>query len=122
MLCFPLTHLSRVLDFANNFLHISDEKSMMFIGFGAPNLKDVVIVTSMFYNGSDIEARALYGPLLDMDQILINTTGPMTYATSNNFFNAGFAHGIRRSMKGSAFRAPLELGFVQSVSLPQRST
>jgi hypothetical protein len=122
MVCFPLTHLSRVLEFANNFLHISDEKSMMLVGFGAPNQKDVILVTAMFYNGSDIEARAVYGPLLDMDQILVNTTSTMSYATSNNFLNAGFAHGIRRSMKGSAFRAPLELGFVQSVSLPQCST
>ena len=122
MLCFPLTHLSRVLEFANNFLHISDEKSMMLLGFGAPNQKDIILITAIFYNGSDIEARAVYWPLLDMDQILVNTTGTMSYAAANNFLNAGFAHGIRRSMKGSAFRAPLELGFVQSVSLPQRST
>jgi hypothetical protein len=89
----------------------------MFFGFGTQSQGEVIIVAALFYNGSDAKARAVYGSLLDIDGILVNTTAVMTYAVSNTFLNSGLGHGLRRSMKGSAFRAPLDLGFAQSVSL-----
>lgn len=46
---------------------------------------------------------------------LVDQTGAIPYASVNELLNGPMFHGLRRTMKGSAFLAPLETKFAESI-------
>ena len=72
------------------------------------------IVAAVFYNGSESLGTELFAPLLKL-RVLANTTQNRPYWTINTLFNEDLRSGLRRSMKGSAFSAPLDLEYAKKL-------
>lgn len=68
----------------------------------------------VFYNGSEEQGKSYFKEILDLNP-LVNQTGVMPYTSVNEMLNGAMFHGIRRSMKGSAFLTPLDTKFADSL-------
>ena len=89
-------------------------RSALIWGFKALTPDTFGIVAAVFYNGPEPDGTALFGPLLKL-RLLANTAQNRPYWTMNTLFNEDLRSGHRRSMKGSAFFAPLDLGFARTL-------
>lgn len=134
MLVFPKTQLEQVVKFSNAvFDPALDGKAMVLMAFGAPPPAfQPVVMTALFYNGPEEEAKSFFEPLLSLGP-LANMTAAMPYSGANAMLNAGMGPGARRkyikpirkgrmeltrihnSMKGSSFVAPLDFHFAESL-------
>jgi hypothetical protein len=81
-------------------------------GFKALTPNTFAIVAAVFYNGPEPLGTALFDPLLKL-QLLANSTQNRSYWSMNTLLNEDLRSGQRRSMKGSAFFAPLDLEFAK---------
>jgi len=87
----------------------------MLVGFGAPPPAfQPVIMAVVFYNGSEEEGKKFYEPLLKLGP-LADMTSIMPYPAVNTMLNPAMGTGLRRTMKGSAFLAPIDAEFVKSI-------
>ncbi len=108
MLVFPRTELTNVVNFANTVFDVSNRDALILMGFCAPPPMLVpAVLTVLFYNGEEKEAKSFFKPLLDLNP-LTNMTSSMAYAAVNAMLNDSMQAGIRRLMKGSAFLNPLD--------------
>lgn len=115
MLVFPKPLLGGVIDMANKVLQESGPGKLMLMGFGSLPPENIPMVMAViWFNGSEEDAKAYYKPLLDLGPVA-NMTQTMPYSGSNEMVNAAMGHGLRRSTKGSAFLAPLDLKFADSM-------
>ncbi|PBP20327.1 putative FAD linked oxidase domain protein [Diplocarpon rosae] len=115
MLLFPTEKLDALIRFANELIVNESGKSLMFIGFAAPPpAHQPVLLTIVFYNGTEEEAKKFYAPVLSLEPF-VNNTAVIPYPKVNELLNGPMCHGIRRTMKGSAFLAPLDTEFAESV-------
>lgn len=69
-----------------------------------------VVLVVLFYNGTEAEGKAYYEPLLRLSP-LTNNTSTLPYPAANEMLNVPMAPGLRRTLKGSAFLAPLDTTF-----------
>jgi hypothetical protein len=84
------------------------------VGINAPPPAHVpVIMTILGFNGRSTEALEFYAPLLSLPT-LVNTTSSMAYPQMNTMLNEGLGPGLRRTMKGSAFKPPFSLAQAES--------
>lgn len=127
MFKFKDDQLSDLLDFGNTYLSAcemgampisgEEEKTLFLIAF--TKLKDtdekLSLVTVCFYNGHELEAIFFFGALISMKPETINKEYVMSYPVINRFLNDNLGHGKRRSMKGSAFIAPLSLANISTL-------
>jgi hypothetical protein len=87
----------------------------MVIGIAAPPpAGQPVVMAVLVYNGPEDEAKEFFGPLLKLNPIA-NTTQMMSYKKLNSMMNEGMDPGLRRTMKGSAFKAPLSPKYASSL-------
>jgi hypothetical protein len=115
MLIFPKPQLDKCVEFANWTMEVQSGKHTLILGFGAPPPAfQPVILAVVYYNGTESEAKEFYKPLLDL-RPLADMTSVMPYEKVNTMLNDGLAAGFRRTMKGSAFMAPLSTTFAQSL-------
>ncbi|KAF8861730.1 FAD-binding domain-containing protein [Acephala macrosclerotiorum] len=115
MLVFPKPALGAVIEMGNKVLQEQTPGKLMLAGFAAPPpAGQPVVLAIVWYNGSEEEAKAYYKPLLDLGP-LANETKVRPYSSSNEMVNAAMFHGLRRTTKGSAFLAPLDLQFADSL-------
>ncbi|KUJ07010.1 FAD-binding domain-containing protein [Mollisia scopiformis] len=115
LMIFPKPHLGAVIQMANTVVQESEPGPVMLMGFAAlPPTCQPVILALVWFNGSADEAEKYYKSLLDLGP-LVNTAKEIPYSESNTLANGPSAHGLRRTMKGSAFLAPLELSFADTI-------
>ena len=114
-LVFPPTAIAGVVEFANQQIEMTTGKDTVVIGFGAPPPAfQPCVMTAVFYNGPENEAKELFQPLFELGP-LAEMTSTMPYPALNTMFNPMTQHGGRKSMKGASFIYPLDPTFVQSV-------
>ncbi|ESZ95720.1 hypothetical protein SBOR_3898 [Sclerotinia borealis F-4128] len=115
ILVFPREKLEAIISFANTIVSPSEEKALLLLGFGAPPPAfQPAILTPIFYNGPEAEARAYYQPLFALEP-LADTTQEMDYVNANTMLNEPMAHGLRRNMKGAACMLPLTYTFAAEI-------
>jgi FAD/FMN-containing dehydrogenase len=117
MLLFPPPALESVIESANHVLEASSEPGHpgCLVGFGClPPAHQPLVMAILFYNGSEEAAKIFYKPFFDLGP-LADLTSPMPYKNVNTMLNAAMEHGSRRTMKGSAFLAPLSPSFASSI-------
>ena len=116
MLRFENDQLSAVIDYGNTFLGICDEKSLFLVAFTkVPYFGDAPsLVAVCFYNESEAVARPFYDVLFDLNATVLKM-GEIPYSAMNAYLNDSLYHGLRRSMKGSAFMLPLSLDTAKTI-------
>lgn len=113
---FPASeNLDAVINFANQLVQTSDGDSGMVVGITAPPfLKEPAIVTTVFHNGPEVEAKAIFKQLLDLKPIK-DTTSMKPYCEMNGVMNHAVEYGGRKLSKGAAFITPVDPNFVRSL-------
>ncbi|PVH87648.1 FAD-binding domain-containing protein [Cadophora sp. DSE1049] len=116
MLRFENDQLAAVIDYGNKFLDICDEKSLLLVAFTkVPGFGDAPsLVAVCFYNGREAVGRSFYDVLFQLNPSVLKV-GEIPYAAMNAYLNDSLYHGLRRSMKGSAFMVPLNFGTVKTI-------
>lgn len=116
MLLFPKEKLTNVINASNHLIEIGDGRQAMLVGFAVapPPISQPVIMVISFFDGPEDEAKTFFEPVLSLGSLL-DLTAPMPYSSANTMINDGMPHGFRRSMKGSAFIAPLDPKFAASL-------
>jgi hypothetical protein len=115
MLVFPRPQLPEIFAVGNKVLTDTSGKVFTMVAFGAPPpaFQPAVLVV-VFYNGTEEQAKEYYEPLFKLGP-LADMTAAVPFAKMNEMLNGPMAHGSRRTMKGSAFLAPLDLKFAEEV-------
>ncbi|KAM3077153.1 hypothetical protein ACMFMF_005067 [Clarireedia jacksonii] len=115
MLVFPREKLGPIVEFANTVVDPKVENALLLLGFGAPPPHFApAVMLPMFYNGTEAEAKAFYTPLFELGP-LADMTAEMDYVQINGILNEAMRHGLRRSMKGAVFMAPLNLAYAEEI-------
>lgn len=112
LLIFSPSQLGPVIEAGNDFINLNEEKGSLVVSIvSPPPNKSMVILALVYYNGAESEARKTFASLLQLEHIA-DTTGMISYPEINKLFSSGTAvHGMRHSMKGSAFTFPLAPSF-----------
>ncbi|KAK0100788.1 hypothetical protein ONS95_007236 [Cadophora gregata] len=115
MFVFPREQLDSLLKIGNEVLVDQGGKSALLLGFGAPPpaLQPIIMVV-VFYNGTEQEGKSYFKEILALNP-LVDQTSIMPYSEVNEMLNAAMFHGLRRTVKGSAFLAPLDTKFAESI-------
>jgi hypothetical protein len=109
MLVFPPPMLTKVFEFANQQMEIHDGKDGLVVAFGCPPpVFQPVVLTVVFYNGTEDEGKRFFAPLLELGP-LADHTAMMPYPALNTIINPVTTHGDRKTWKGSAYLYPLDL-------------
>jgi FAD/FMN-containing dehydrogenase len=97
ILIFPPTQLDKVVEFENAiFDESTDGKATLLMGFASPPPAfQPVVMTAVFYNGEEEEAKKFFEPLLSLGP-LANMTTVMPYSGANAMLNAAMEPGSRR--------------------------
>jgi hypothetical protein len=115
ILVFPKENLVEVVNVANHLVQIGDGKTTTHVAFGAPPpTHQPVILTLVFFDGTEGEAKKFYEPLLSLEP-LANMTRMTPYPSVNTLLNGALAPGSRRSMKTSATMFPIHPEFASSL-------
>jgi FAD/FMN-containing dehydrogenase len=100
MLIFPPTMVAEVVAFANTVVQPPEGDKLIVVVYGAPPPAfQPMVMTIVFYNGSEAEGRKFYEPLLSLGPLADMTT-VMPWPAVNTMLNAAMVPGIRRTMKG----------------------
>ncbi|QYS99437.1 FAD linked oxidase domain protein [Trichoderma simmonsii] len=115
LLAFDTSALDKVVDFANKLVETTKGQSAMVVGIGAPApTHEVRILTILFYDGNEEEARAYYDALFKLGPV-VDRTSEMTYKQVNSMLNGVSTHGDRKTQKGSAFTVPLPTALAETL-------
>lgn len=116
MLRFEDHQLPALIDYGNNFMEICNEKSLFLVAFTpVPNFGEAPsLIAILFYNGQEDVAKSFYDIPLQMESTVLKM-GEIPYPAMNAYLNDSLGHGLRRSMKGSAFMFPLKLDTVKTL-------
>ena len=113
----PAHNLEAIVAFANHLATVTDGTSAMSLMLGPPPfLSQPGIVATLFYNGLQSEAEAIFKPLLDLPCIK-KSCGMRPYSTMNSIFNYAVEYGGRKCTKGASAILPLSPLFVQNLLL-----
>lgn len=112
-LVFTTDQLPQVIALTNQNYARKNGNSTVFIAFAnPPPAHSTALMAVLFYNGTEADALLHYAAFLSL-KTMATTKSVMTYPEVQSLFNASFPYGYRRSMKGSAFFAPLELSLAE---------
>lgn len=115
LLGFPPEKLPQIVEFANKFHETSNGDQGMNWGFSAPPpVCQTIVMTAVFYNGSQDEAEKFFADLLALGPIL-NHTHSMPYEEVNGMLNAATTYGGRKMFGGGHFTMPLTTPFAENV-------
>jgi hypothetical protein len=110
----PLTALSVVVDFANFMHDKQDPRSSMFWGPSCtPPNNDYVIMSIIFYNGTEEEGKSFFRPLIDAAVANMATACP--YPQANAQLGSPWGRPPRKLQGGATFVPPLKVEHVQDV-------
>ncbi|GME66069.1 hypothetical protein ABOM_003993 [Neofusicoccum parvum] len=115
-LAFPLEKLEEVVSFANNLVKTTNGDSGLVMGITAPPFTggNPAVVSTVFHNGPQEAAEAVFGPLLAVGPI-INSVKQRPYREINGMMNHAVEYGGRKLSKGATFVTPLRPEFVRSL-------
>lgn len=110
----PLTAVSAVVDFIN-FMHDQQDpnSSMLFGPSCAPPNNEPVIMSIIFYNGTEEEGKSFYRPLLDV--CVANMATVVPYPQANAQLGGPWGRPPRKLQGGATFVPPLKAEHVQEV-------
>ncbi|KAI1000099.1 hypothetical protein K3495_g8101 [Podosphaera aphanis] len=116
LLVFSAESLSAVVEAGNSFIETRDENGSLVVSIACPPPSSTMVVLALvYYNGTEDQAKRAFAPLLKLT-CLANTTGLMPYPEINRIFSTGpDSHGMRHSMKGSAFTFPMSADLAASI-------
>ncbi|KAH9214088.1 hypothetical protein DL95DRAFT_389765, partial [Leptodontidium sp. 2 PMI_412] len=116
MLRFEDHQLLGVVEYGNRYLEIGEEKTLLLVAFAkVPEFGEAPsLIAVLFYNGPEDVARSFYDALFQLNPAIL-IMSEMPYSAMNGLMNENLYHGLRRSMKGSAFTIPLELATVKKI-------
>ena len=113
----PEESLEQIIAFANHLSVVTDGDSGMAMALGPPPMSEKPgIVTTLFFNGPQDKAEALFKPLLELPAIK-KDYGLRPYSTMNSILNFAVGYGGRKCTKGGSAITPLNPGFVQNLLL-----
>lgn len=113
---FPASQaLTAVVNFGNNLVATTDGSSAMVMGITQPPfMQEAAVVATVFHDGPEDAARAIFKPLLDLNP-RINTTKVRPYVEQNTLMNGPVDYGNRKLSKGVPFTLPLSPDFAHSL-------
>lgn len=112
---FPKEKLVEVINVANHLIQTGDGKTTTHVAFAAPPpTHQPAILTLVFFDGPEEEAKRFFEPLLNLEP-LANMTRMMPYPSANTLLNDTLVPGFRRSMKTSATMLPIDPVFASSM-------
>ena len=107
--------LAEVVNFANKFDKINDGNQGMSIGFTIPPpVGAPVVITVLFYNGSEEDAKTFFADLIALEPI-VNGTSVLPYEKLNSILNDAGAFGGRKTGGASAVKLPLDPDWMQTI-------
>ncbi|KAH6619971.1 hypothetical protein C7974DRAFT_315739 [Boeremia exigua] len=114
-LVFPPTALPQIVQFMNKFHATNDGNQALLVGFSSPPPQNApVVLTQLFHNGTESEARAIFADLFALGPVA-DMTATIPYPVLNSLLNASAGFDGRKQFGGGAFKLPLEPAFVQDV-------
>jgi FAD/FMN-containing dehydrogenase len=115
-MAFTLDNLEEVVAFANNLVATSNGDSALVMGITAPPFTggNPAVVTTVFYNGPEDEAKVVFAKLLALNPI-INSVRQRPYGEVNGMMNHAVDYGGRKLSKGATFVTPLRADWVRSI-------
>ncbi|KAL7952862.1 hypothetical protein V8C34DRAFT_318676 [Trichoderma compactum] len=88
LLAFDTSALDKVINFANKLVETTEGQSAMVVGIGAPApTHEDRILTVLFYDGNEEEAKAYYDASFNLSPV-VDRTSEMTYKQVNSMLNA----------------------------------
>ena len=107
--------LDSLVQFANSFVERNDPDAGLVLGITAPPmLKELALVASVFYNGPEEKAKAIFEPLIKIGPI-VNNVRVRPYVEVNGLLNHAVPYGGSKLSKGASFIAPLSPAFMRTV-------
>jgi hypothetical protein len=107
--------LPEIVKFANKFDKINDGNQGLTIGFTIPPpVGAPIVITVVFYNGSEADGKAFFADLLALEPI-VNGTSVLPYEKLNSILNDAGAFGGRKTGGASAVKLPLDPAWIQTV-------
>ena len=115
LLIFTPDKLADIVKFANKFDEVNDGKQGLTIGFTIPPpVGAPVVITVLFYNGPEKDAKKFFGDLFALEPVM-NGTSMMPYEKLNSILNDAGAFGGRKTGGASAIELPVDPAWMQSV-------
>ncbi|KAF2856528.1 FAD-binding domain-containing protein [Plenodomus tracheiphilus IPT5] len=104
--------LPQIVEFANKFHTTNDGNQVLIVGFTAPPPANApVILTLLFYNGTEEDGKAFFADLFALGPVA-NMTSMMPYEKLNSLLNDGSNFEGRKQFGGGAFKLPLDPTFM----------
>ncbi|KAL9050806.1 MAG: hypothetical protein Q9206_004939 [Seirophora lacunosa] len=101
--------------FGNRLMETGNGQAGCILGFAVapPPVGQPMLMSVIFYNGPEAEAKTFFKPLFDLEPVM-NTTGMVPYPLLNEMLNHVAGHGGRKSTKGASFNCPVRPDFMLS--------
>ena len=114
-LIFTDAHVDAICDWINHICAVSQGECASIVGFACPppTFKPVP-VAFVFYNGTEVQAKTFFEPLLKLNPVFDDTT-VMPYSHVNGMLNHLVPHGGRKVTKGCAYGLPMSKKFFRSL-------
>jgi hypothetical protein len=107
--------LPQIVAFANKFHQTNDGNQALLWGFSAPPPANApVVMTQLFYNGTEAQGKEFFADLFALDPI-VNMTSMMPYEKLNSLLNHAAGFDGRKAFGGGAFKLPLDVNFVTQI-------
>jgi hypothetical protein len=104
-----------IVKFANKFHETNDGNQALIWGFSAPPPGNApVVLTQLFYNGTEEQGKAFFADLFDLGPI-VNMSSMIPYEKLNSVLNHSAGFDGRKQFGGGAFKLPLDPEFVLSL-------
>ncbi|KAH7079307.1 hypothetical protein BKA63DRAFT_263438 [Paraphoma chrysanthemicola] len=107
--------LPEIVKFANKFHETTDGNQALMWGFSAPPPGNApVVLTQLFYNGTEEQGKAFFADLFELGPIA-NMSSMIPYEKLNSLLNHAAGFEGRKQFGGGAFKLPLDPAYVQAL-------
>lgn len=104
--------LPQIVQFLNKFHTTNDGNQAILVAFSAPPPANApVVLTQLFYNGTEEQGKAFFADLFDLGPVA-NMTAVIPYEQLNSLLNNAAGFDGRKQFGGGAFKLPLDPAFV----------
>ena len=104
--------IPQIVEFANKFHETNDGNQAMLIAFSAPPPANApVVLTQLFYNGTEEDGKAFFADLFELGPVA-NMTAMIPYEKLNSLLNHAAGFDGRKQFGGGAFKLPLDPNYV----------
>jgi FAD binding domain len=114
LMAFSPDKIEGVVGFGNKFHQVATDQAFVIGVANPPPHFQTAVVTILYFNGPEDQAREFYADLINLGPI-VEKTHMMPYEKLNSMLNPLTDYGGRKTMGSSAFKYPLDVGLVQDV-------